>query len=260
MSQYIFGAGVIWATPLVDAFGNAIAANVQTPVQLATSQEISMEEGFETKKLYGQNQFPVDVGRGKGSVSVKAKFAQVNGLAVSSLFFGQTLNTGLITYQYDVTGAAIPTTPFQITIAPANSGTYAADMGVRDSNGLPMTKVASAPATGQYSVNTSTGVYTFAAADVGKTVFISYQYTNTVAQAAGSNKMTIQNVPMGYAPIVRLDVFFKKNGKSFGTQYYQAIASKLAWQSKLDDYMVPEIDFDCFADAAGNVITRSFAE
>lgn len=256
MSQYIFGAGTIWATPLVDAFGNAVANG--TPVQLAVSQEISMDESFDTKPLYGNNQFPVDVGRGKGKLGVKCKFAQVNGIAVSSLYFGQTLATGLITYKYDVTGTAIPTTPFQITVVPANSGVWAADMGVRNANGVPMTKVASAPATGQYSV--AAGVYTFAAADVGLIVFISYQYTNTVAQVAGSNKMTLQNIPMGAAPVVRLDVFFSKNGKSFATQYPQAIAAKLTWQSKLDDYMVPEMDFDCFADAAGNVMYRSFSE
>lgn len=258
MSQYIFGAGTIWATPLQDAFGNTVTNG--TPVQLAVSQEISMDEGFETKKLYGQNQFPVDVGRGKGNLGVKAKFAQVNGLAVSSLYYGQTLTTGLNGYVFDVTGATIPGTPFTVTptIPGVTAGTWAADMGVRDANGKPMTKVASAPATGQYSVNA--GVYTFAAADTGNRVFISFAYTNTVAQAPGATKMVIQNVPMGNAPIVRLDIFFSKNGKQFGTQYPNAIASKLNWQSKLDDYMVPEMDFEAFADPAGNVMYRSFSE
>jgi len=254
MSQYIFGAGVIWATPLMDAFGNTIANG--TPVQLAVSQEISMDESFETKKLYGQNQFPVDVGRGKGNLGVKAKFAQVNGLTVSSLYFGQTLVTGNESYKYDVTGAAIPLTPFQITPTVPNSGTWAGDCGVRDSNGVPMTKVASAPATGQYSV--AAGVYTFAAADTAKIVFISFRYT--AAAPTTAKKMVIQNVPMGAAPVVQLDIFFSKNGKDFSTRYPQAIASKLSWQSKLDDYMVPEIDFECFADAAGNVLYRSFGE
>lgn len=257
MSQYVFGAGTIWATPLMDAYGNAISNG--TPVQLAASQEIGMDESFETKMLYGQNQFPLDVGRGKGTVSVKAKHAQVNALAVSSLLFGQTLTSGLITYNYDVTGAPIPSTPYQITPSVPGSGTWSADMGVRDSNGNPMTKVAATPATGQYSV--SAGVYTFAAADTGKTVFISYQFTQTATQAGtNAGKMTIQNVPMGAAPIVRLDVFFKKNGNTFATQYPQAICAKMGWQSKLDDYMVPELEFQCFADGAGNVMYRSFSQ
>lgn len=253
MSQFIFGAGKLVATPLVDGYGNAVANG--TPILLATAQEISMDEGFETKKLYGENQFPVDVGRGKGNLSVKAKFAQVNGLAVSSLYFGQTLATGLNGMVFDVVGAAIPTTPFQITPSVPSSGTWSGDLGVRDTSGLPMVKVASAPTAGQYSV--SAGVYTFAAADTGKTVYISFAYT---AAVAGANKMTINNLPMGYAPIVKLDVWWSKNGKQFGTTYPNAIATKLSWQSKLDDYMVPEIEFEGFADAAGHVMYRSFSE
>jgi hypothetical protein len=256
MAQYIFGAGTIWATPLIDAFGNTVVNG--TPVQLAVSQEVSMDESFENKKLYGQNQFPVDIGRGKGTIGVKAKFAQVNGLAVSSLFFGQTLSTGLMTYKYDVTGTVIPGTPFAITVSPANSGTFSHDVGVRDANGRPMTKVASAPTTGQYM--SASGVYTFAAADVGKLVFTSYQYTNTVLQSPTSTKMTIQNLPMGAAPVVQLDIYFVKNGKEFSTQYPNAVASKMGFGSKLDDYMVPEIAFDCAADASGNVMYRSFSE
>lgn len=258
MSLYVFGSGTIWATPLTDAFGNVITNG--TPLQLAVCQEISMDESFETKKLYGQNQFAVDVGRGKGNVGVKAKFAQVNGLTVSSLYFGQTLATGLLGYVFDVTGATIPSTPFQITpvIPGVTAGTWTADMGVRNANGVPMTKVASAPATGQYSV--AAGVYTFAAADTGLQVFISYGYSNTSTQAPGSTQMLVQNLPMGAAPTVRLDVFFKKDGKQFTTRYPKAISNKMAWQSKLDDYMVPELDFDCFADAAGNVLYRSLSE
>ena len=256
MSQYIFGAGIIWATPLQDAFGNAIANG--TPVQLAVSQEVSMDESFETKLLYGQNQFPVDAGRGKGKIGVKVKFGQVNGLAVSSLFFGQTLATGRTSYTFDVTGSVIPTTPFQITPTIPNSGVWAADMGVRNASGRPMTKVASAPATGQYSV--AAGVYTFAAADTGLQVFISYAYTNTNVQAPTATQLNVKNIPMGNAPVVQLDIFFTKNGKNFGTRYPQAISSKMGWQSKLDDYMVPEMDFDCFADAAGNVLYRYLDE
>src|SRR6516225_5657914 len=122
MSQYIFGSGIIWATPLQDAYGNTIANG--TPIQLAVSQEISMEESFDTKQLYGQNQFPVDVGRGKGKVGVKAKFAQVNGLTISSLFFGQTLSTGKFAYNFDVTGSLIPASPYQITPTIPSGGTW----------------------------------------------------------------------------------------------------------------------------------------
>jgi hypothetical protein len=253
MSQYVFGAGVIWATPLQDAYGNAIAT--PTPIQLAVSQEISLDVSFDTKMLYGQNQFPVAVGRGKGKVSGKAKFAQVNGASLNSLFFGQTLSNGIVSNVYDTTGTAIPTTPYQITPTVPSSGTWSADLGVRNASGRPMTRVASAPATGQYSV--AAGVYTFAAADTGLTVFISYQYT---AASTVATKSTVLNVPMGYAPVFQADIYVPYQGKSLQITMFNAIASKLSFQTKLDDFMVPEIDFDGFANAAGNVIEYSLSE
>ena len=63
MTQNVFGAGVLWATPTTDAYGNTIAN--PTPVQFGIAQEVSVDVSFDTKMLYGQNQFPVAVGRGK---------------------------------------------------------------------------------------------------------------------------------------------------------------------------------------------------
>ena len=50
---------------------------------------------------------------------------------------------------------------------------WQADVGVSDANGNPLTKVASAPTTGQYSVD-SQGNYTFNTSDQGTLVAISY--------------------------------------------------------------------------------------
>lgn len=78
---------------------------------------------------------------------------------------------------YSVTddATAIPAaTPYTITAA-QTLGRLAQDDGVENaSTGAALTKVTSAPATGQYSVDTTTGIYTFAAADAGVSVEISY--------------------------------------------------------------------------------------
>lgn len=263
MAQFVFGAGVMWGTPLTDASGNTIAN--PTPIQFGTMQEVGVDVSFETKMLHGTNQFPVAVGRGKGKISGKAKFAQINGAIMNSLFFGQTLTPGIFTDVYDTTGKAIPATPFQITVTSAaasatniqipNSGTFAADLGVRNASGIPMTRVASAPATGQYSLSGST--YTFAAADTTLTVFISYQYTatSTVAQ-----KSTIQNVVMGLAPQFKCDIYIPYSGQQLVLSLNRCISSKLTFATKLDDFMVPEFDFDAFADNAGNIMTYSTSE
>lgn len=253
MAQMLFGSGILWGTPLTDASGNAISN--PSPIQFGTLQEVSLDISFDTKLLYGQNQFPVAVGRGKGKISGKAKFAQVNGTLLNSLFFGQTMTAGIIGDVYDTTGAAIPTTPFTITPTVPSSGTWAYDLGVRNSSGLPMTRVASAPTTGQYSV--AAGVYTFAAADTGLTVFINFQYTATSTSA---KKSSVMNLPMGYAPSFQCDFSLPYNGKSKIWRLPNCIGSKLSFATKQDDFVVPDFDFEAFADAAGNVATWATTE
>lgn len=254
MSQFVFGSGILWGTPTADASGNAIAN--PTPVQFGTLQDVSLDISFENKELFGQNQFAVAVGRGKGKIAGKAKFAQINGSLFNSLFFGQTLTAGLINDVYDMNGAAVPeSSPYTITPTVPGSGTWSQDLGVRDANGLPMTRVASAPIAGQYSV--SAGIYTFAAADSGKTVFINYQYT---AISTTAQKGTVSNVLMGYAPSFRVDLAVPFAGKSMIWTLPNAISTKLTIATKLDDFALPEFDFSGFADASGNVLTYSVSD
>jgi hypothetical protein len=246
MAQFGFGAGVLVGTAQSDAAGNTIAT--PTPIQFGILQEASVDLNFDVKELFGQYQFPVAIGRGKGKIGGKAKWAQMNGLTINSLFFGQTLTSGELGEVIDTTGTAIPTTPFTITPTVPNSGTWTNDLGVLDANGLPMTRVVSAPATGQYSV--AAGVYTFAAADTGKVVRISFQYTAT---STSKKRMTISNVLMGYAPQFRCDLLVPYAGKQFVLTLPACVGTKLSFATKLDDFMVPEFDFSAFADASGAV-------
>lgn len=260
--QTIFGAGVLVGTPLTDYAGNAIAN--PTPVQFGVAQEISIDISFDTKMLYGNQQFPIAVGRGKGKVSGKVKGAQVNGALFNSILFGQTLVSGIVSDVYDTTGIAIPATPFTITAGATstattvmipNSGTWSADLGVRNSSGVPMTRVASAPTTGQYSV--TAGAYLFAAADVAQVVFISYQYT---AASTVAKKSTLTNPLLGYAPSFKADIYLPYNGKSLIWSLNNCVASKISMATKLDDFTIPEFGFEAFADSAGNVLTYGLSE
>lgn len=251
MAQFIFGSGSMYATPLVDATGAAIA--IPTPVKFLACQDIAIDMSFDTKMLYGQNQFPLALARGKGKITVKAKNGQVNGALFNGAFFGQTLATGQDAYVQDLTGSAIPATPFLITPTPPSAGVWAADMGVRNASGIPMTRVVSAPATGQYSV--SAGLYTFAAADTGLVVYIDYRYT-----VATGKKIAIGNQLLGSTPTVALDIVVPYGGKFLTLKFPQAVAGKLGMATKLDDFTIPEFDFDCFADATNNVGTISLGE
>lgn len=252
--QYSFGSGNLWGIPLTDAVGTAITN--PTPIKFGALQEASVELTFDVKELHGQSQFPLAIGRGKGKVSGKAKFAQIFGAAYNSIFFGQTLSSGTLTSDWiETAGTAIPATPFTITPTPPNSGTWSVDLGVLDSNGLPMTRVASAPAAGQYSV--SAGVYTFAAADTGKTVFINYQYTATLA---GASKIDVMNQPLGYIPTFKVELFAPYAGKSMCLTLPLCVGTKLTFPTKLDDFMIPEFDFSGMADGSGKVLTLNFTE
>ena len=252
--MYLFGAGLMWGTPLQDATGAAIAN--PTPLLFGTLQDIELDIKRELKPLYGQNQFPVKVAAGKGSITGKAKTANIFGRMLETIVFGQAGSAGITGAYSDTTGAAIPGTPYQITPTPPSSGTWAADLGVIDSTtGLPLTRVASAPATGQYSV--SAGVYTFASADTGKTVYINYRYTATSTTA---RKGSVMNLPMGQVPTFRCDMYMPYDGKMWVVTATNAITDGLKLGAKNDDFTVPEFSFQCFADAAGKVLDWALSE
>ena len=249
MSQFAFGTGALWGTQTQDALGNTIA-NL-TPIKFGELQDVGIDMSRDLKLLHGQLQLPVAVGGGKMKIDVKAKFARIMGRLFSDLFFGQTMVAGTITgVLNDTAGATIPTTPFQITVVPPSSGTYVRDLGVVNATGLPMTRVASAPATGQYSV--AGAVYTFAAADTGLQVFISYTYTATSANA---KSLSIINLPMGYVPTFGMDLAINFNGKQSNWRFPNCTAGKLSFDPKQDDFTDMNLDISVFADAAGNVGT-----
>lgn len=252
--MYLFGAGVLCAIPLQDANGATIA--VPTPTPFGVLQDVTLDWEFEHKPLYGALQFPVAMGRGKGKLMGKAKAAKIYAAMLNSLFFGQTLTSGLFASYTDSTGTAVPTTPFQITPTVPSSGTWLADEGViAAATGLQLTRVASAPATGQYAV--TAGVYTFAAADTAKVMFINYSYTATVA---GSQKSTVANLLMGYAPVVQIDLTVSYAGKLLSVRMPNSIPSKMAWNFKNDDWTIPDFNWECFADSTNNIAYYSVSE
>lgn len=248
---YLFGAGTAWATQKTDSQGNIITN--PPPMLISGIQDISIDVSADMKEAFGQNSFALVSARGKQKIAVKIKNLQVHGRLWNAFYFGQTLTTGIYEAVYDSTGIAIPATPFTVTVSSTaadathvqipNSGTYGYNLGVRDSNGLPYGRVASGPTTGQYSL--SGGVYTFAAADAGKTVYIDYNYTatSTVAQ-----QLVVQNQLMGQSPYFQLDIKIPSPlGGSVNYTFPNCVTTKLGISTKLDDFIYPEIDISVFA-------------
>lgn len=256
MAQYSFGVGSMFATPQSDATGASILA--PTPMEFGVLQDNSVDFGFDVKELFGRQQFAVDVARGKGKITGKAKAARLNGLLMNSIIFGQTLTTGTATaVSQSVVATVIPASPSTVTVTPPNTGTYVADLGVTDAKAVPMTRVTTTPTTGQYSVNESTGQYTFATVDAAKAVFINYRYSATLA---GAKSSTVMNLDMGEAPSFSLDLHKAYHGKILTIHLYKCISSKISFASKQDDYMIPEFEFQAFADDMGRVFDWSISE
>ena len=246
--QYNFGTGTLWGAAISDAFGNVIAN--PTPVKFGTLNDVTIEFDRDIKEGYGSGAFPIVLGGGKMKIAVKAKFMQISGRLFNDMFFGQGMTAGTLTAgNEDLTGTAIPTTPFQITITPPNAGTFLRDLGVLDSNGVAMTRVASAPATGQYSI--AGAIYTFAAADVAKVVYISYGYTYTLATA---KSLTFNNIAMGTVPIFGLDLSCRFQGKQAYWRLGQCAAKKLTFDPKQDDFTMNDMDISAYADPVTNSV------
>lgn len=234
--QVEFGTGTLFGIP---ASG--------TPVPFGVTQDISVDISFTTKELYGQNQFPVAIGRGEAKIQCKAKTAQFSSLAFNGLFTNTTPTVGGTVVALSESHV-IPGTPFQVTVAPPGGGTFVEDLGVINSaTGQFLQKVASGPTTGQYSESAT--VYTFASADTGNTVLISYEYT----VATGVYATTVTNQPMGSATTFIAVLSNTYNGNVFTLKLYACLSSKLSFDFKNTDFAVPEMDFEAFANAANQV-------
>lgn len=244
----LFGSGKLIAVPTNLADGSAIAN--PTPITLGIVQEASLDISVDTKTLYGSNMYPVAVAQGKAKVGLKAKYADISAGVMGGLFFGQNATNSIRDMALDIAGT-IPSTPFTVTPTVPGSGTFVADLGVFDATtGAQYTRVASAPATGQYSVNTTTGVYTFAAADTTKAVTINLEYTATSTTA---QLFTINNRQMGYTPSFTFTMKGTYDGKNFAAKFYRGVSSKLSLPFKNEDFAVPDFEADFFANSAGNV-------
>ncbi len=114
--------------------------------------------------------------------------------------------------------------------------------------------MAASPAAGQYAL--AAGVYTLAAADAGKALLLNYTYT----VAAGGQRFAVTNQLTGTTPTFQAQFFTTFQGQAVSLKLNACTASKLSMQTKLEDFVIPEFDFSCFADPTGTVMTWSFAE
>jgi hypothetical protein len=153
------------------------------------------------------------------------------------------------------------TTPYTVTVA--NAANYVDDLGVLYAAGTDagnrFTRVTTPSAAGQYSINLASGIYTFAAADAGAAVSISYLYNTTIGK-----KLVLTNQLMGYTPTFKATFYTTKTTQGVPAGLALVLnactATKLMLPTKIDDYEIQEFDFSAFADATGAIGTLSVNE
>ncbi len=242
------------------AFGPGICiitrTDLATPVavNIGYAQEFSLSFKGSTKKLYGQNQFPLLAARGTVAGSGKIKAALISGIAWNSAFFGNSFTAGKDNYYFNEQHTVSSTTQ---VVTNATGGIV--DLGVTyAATGIPLQRVATATVAGTYSVAPSTGTYTFAVADE---VALLFNYSNF--SSASGQQLNVTNQLLGANPTFQLDYWTNLNqpaSKPFSVRAFACVASDLSLASKLEDFLMPELSFDVFANASGQVVNIDFPE
>ena len=253
--QLAFGAGALWGSR-TDTTGSGIG-----PDQFGILQDVQIDWDWTTKELWGQFQFPVDIARGQGKIAGKAKFARIFGAIYGDLFFGQTPATGQLTIAENEAATVPAATPYAVTVA--NAANFADDLGVYYASGTAagnrFTRVGTPSSAGDYSVNPATGIYTFAAADAGAALLVSYLYNTTTGK-----KLVLTNQLIGTTPTFKATFYTSKTTQGVPAGLSLVLnactATKLSLPTKIDDYEIQEFDFSAFADPTGTIGTLSVNE
>ena len=141
------------------------------------------------------------------------------------------------------------------TYTVVNGAAGITDYWVQDlTSGIQMTRVASAPAVGQYVVVPATGVYTFNAADNGHNLSFTHTYTS----ASVGKSVDILNVPGSIVTGVQLvGVAPPNNGKPCGVKLWNAYFDDYSLDFKSDDFTKKSVSFFGAEDpTTGKILTQ----
>lgn len=237
MSQYMFGTGQLFATPVG---GGA-------PLRFGALQDVSVDFSGDIKQLFGQYQFALDTARGKTKIEWKASTGNIDVTAFNTIFFGQTVaSNDELKQAINETGSVPAMSTYTVTVA--NATNFYMDLGVYNaSTGAGLKQVSGTPGAGEYSV--AAGVYTFNVAQAGVAMLFNYLYES----AATGGSLDINNQLMGSTPKFQLVLSQVYDGKTFTMLLYSNVADKLSLPLKQDDYLVAELSGQAMADSANRI-------
>jgi hypothetical protein len=237
------GPGVLIATPNV---GNL--ATVPSPYKFPVLQEWSVDFKGDLKKLYGAQQFSLDILRGKIDVTGKGKMIVPQPDFLGQTFFGLNASTGInrpVDGEQHAIAASV--TPAQITAG--------ASLGVINaSTGQQMEEVyTGTPTAGQFkftpyaSSGPTDAAFVFAAADVTAAfpVILSYTWPDTAGLT-----LQITNQPIGSAPQMAMALFNLYKGKNYALYLNAVVLGMFSIPSKQEDHWISDFDFAAQTDVS----------
>ena len=248
MAFAAFGPGILIVT--------RTDITIPVAINIGFAQELSLDLAGTTKQLYGQKQYPLVAARATIKATGKFKAAEISGIAWNAFFYGQSsFTTGRKVWNIDTTGTVPSTAGVQV----GSSLSFDADLGIFYSTlGLPLQRVSTAVSlsSGYYAVgSTAPGFYYFSTGDSTAAVGLKITYTSS-STAATAQTLAVTNQTIGITPTFQLDYYTSLNqptAKAFAVRVYQCIGSKQSMQFKLEDFMMPEFEFDFFANASDQV-------
>ena len=223
----------------------------QSPVNIGWANELSLAEKKTTKALFGQVNRPLVLADGTIKATGKIKAAEISAIALNAVFYAESIVAG--GYQWNngeskvVPGGGGTVTVSQGAQFDQNLGVYYAN------NFQPLQLTTGAASLGYYSLGAS-GLYAFSAADAASTVGINY----TSSLASGVSSMVVSGHVIGTTPTFQLDYWTNLNSNPFAVRLYSCVCSDLTQDYKLEDFMMPAIDFEYGMNAAQQVLTYVF--
>ena len=163
----------------------------------------------------------------------------------------------VVTLSQTVTGVLMgDSITFAPTITSANATNFVADLGIfYASNATQLTF--SIPAAGALlsagNYFEALGVYSVSAADASKAMLVNYSYSSSTVGFT----LNVGNPLMGTTPKFQCNFFNSYEGNTLGMILYSCVSSKLMIPTKLDDYIIEELDFSAYQNAAGQTVTLS---
>ena len=228
-----------------------------TPIQFLVPQSQTITIKRSNKTLHGENQLPDAVGAGEMTVSSKITYGASSSRAMAELFFNQSATAGSLVEHRGEAATISATSPYTVTVADAAN--FSLDLGVVfvATNQI-MTRVAagSEQAGVSYSVDTTTGKYTFSDGDTGKNVKISYLSKS----ATVGETLTVSNPLQGKTGNFTGVFVFPWGSEQDIITLNNLLANNTEIGSKGGDFAKPTLDADASTDDNGQLGTFAFAQ